>query len=346
LIKITQEQIQNVLSVCYEKALVGLPTSKGVIELANDYQSKYETHQIAANKMVANQIIKCGASGFITGLGGLITLPVAIPANVASVLYIHLRMIATIAYLGGYDPKDDAVQTMVYLCLTGKTATEFIKQAGIKVGNRTALNALKKLPGKVLIDINKRVGMRLFTKFGKTGVVNLVKAVPLAGGLIGAGFDAVSTQIIAKQAIKMFIDNPFTPNTTVIFYSYSGKTRIVAGKFAIEESADIVEIKDVKRIGKLKVYTLGILASIRGKAWSIQPLDIDFEEYDRFILLAPVWAGNPPPQFNAMLEQLPVGKTVSIKMISASGKSDCKERLNIKIKARGCVLENFEDIKS
>jgi flavodoxin len=346
MIKITSEQIQNVLSVCYEKALTGLPISKGVIEFAEEYQSKHETPQVAANKLVANQILKCGASGFLTGLGGLITLPVAIPANITSILYIHLRMIAAIAYLGGYDPKDDAVQTMAYLCLTGKATTDIIKQAGIKVGNRAALNALKKLPGKVLIDINKRVGIRLFTKFGEKGVINLVKAIPIAGGLISAGFDAVSTQIIAKQAIKAFIDNPFVPDTAVIFYSYSGKTRIIAGELAAKESADIAEIKDIKRPNKLKAYTIGIFASLKGKAWAIQPLEINLDEYDRLILLAPVWANNPPPPFNAMLEQLSQGKTILIKMISASGKSNCKERLEAKIRAKGSVLESFEDIKA
>ena len=212
---ITSAQIQKLLSTCYEKALDGLPTSKGVIELAKEYQRKYPASQAAADELVKNQILKCGVSGFITGFGGLITLPVTIPANVGSVLYVQMRMIAAIAYLGGYDPKDDAVQTMVYLCLAGEVATDVIKQVGIKVGNRVALNALKKLPGQMLIKINQKVGMRLFTKFGTKGIVNLVKVVPVAGGLVGAGIDVVSTQQIAKQAVKMFIDNPCTPDDVI-----------------------------------------------------------------------------------------------------------------------------------
>jgi uncharacterized protein (DUF697 family) len=135
-----------------------------------------------------------------------------IAENRLSVLYVQLRMIAAIACLGGYDPKDDAVQTMVYLCLLGEVAAAVIKQAGIKIGNRLALNALKKLPGKVLTKINQKVGMRLLTKFGTKGVINLVKAVPVAGGIVGAGMDVVSTKAIAKQAVRMFIDNPYAPN--------------------------------------------------------------------------------------------------------------------------------------
>ena len=38
------------------------------------------------DNFISWQVAKCGTSGFLTGLGGLITLPVAIPANIASVL--------------------------------------------------------------------------------------------------------------------------------------------------------------------------------------------------------------------------------------------------------------------
>ena len=134
--------------------------------------------------------------------------------------------------------------------------------------------------------------------------------------------------------------------TLVIFYSYSGKTKVIAQEFATKESADIAEIKDARSLGKLKAYTAGIVASIRGKAWRIQPLSVDLTKYDRFVLLAPVWADNPPPAFNALLELLPERKSIAVKMVSMSGKSNCRERLEAAIRAKGGVLESFEDIKA
>jgi len=134
--------------------------------------------------------------------------------------------------------------------------------------------------------------------------------------------------------------------TIVIYYSYSGHTKKIAKELAAKESADIAEIKDIKRPGKLKAYILGCFAAMRGKAWPVKPLDADLSEYDRLILLAPIWAGNPPPAFNAMMELLPNGKTVAVKMVSASGKSSCKDRLETVIKAKDCILESFEDIKA
>ena len=132
--------------------------------------------------------------------------------------------------------------------------------------------------------------------------------------------------------------------TVVIFYSYSGNTKAIAGELASKESADIAEIKDIKRPVKLKAFTAGIIASIKGKTWKIQPVDVDFSKYERLVLLAPVWADNPPPAFNAFLGQLPEGKTIAIKMVSKSGKSDCRERIEAAINDSGGTLESFEDI--
>ena len=201
----TQDDIQNVLSVCYQKALNGLPTSKSVTELGGHYLDKYSNKKSAAKHLIDSQVAKCTTSGFLTSLGGLITLPVAIPANLASVLYVQLRMIASIAYIGGYNPSDDEVQTLAYLCLTGSAIGDVIKGTGIKIGEKVAINTLKKIPGTVLTKINQKVGFRLITKFGQKGAVNLVKLVPGVSGVIGGAIDFAGTKIIAQKAYNMFI---------------------------------------------------------------------------------------------------------------------------------------------
>lgn len=201
-----QNAIMQVLDSCYDKALQGLPTSSAVEDLAVDYLKKYNTPKEAAKKMCNMQVIKCGTSGFITGLGGIITLPVAVPANVASVIYVQLRMIATVARIGGYNPSDDQVRTMAYVCLTGSAAADIIKKAGINIGEKITIASIKKIPGAVLVKINQKVGFRMLTKFGEKGAVNLVKLVPLVGGMIGGGIDVAGTKTIAKVAYDMFIE--------------------------------------------------------------------------------------------------------------------------------------------
>lgn len=195
------------LDWCYGKAVNGLGNiSPSVDKFAANYLEKNQNAEAAAQSMIKYQIAKCTTSGFVTGLGGLITLPVAVPVNLSSVLYVQLRMIACIAYMAGYDVKSDQVQTLVYACLAGISVGEVLKQVGVKVGEKIAVGAVKKIPGAVLTKINQRVGFRLLTKFGSKGVINIGKAVPVIGGVITGGMDLVETKFIADRAYKMFFE--------------------------------------------------------------------------------------------------------------------------------------------
>lgn len=204
--KLDEKKMMTVLDELYGKALNGVPkVSKPIEELANDYLDKFPTVEMAAKEMIKYQLAKCGTSGFVSGLGGVLTLAVTLPANITSVLYIQLRMIAAIAYMGGFDIKSDQVQTIAYACLTGSAVSDILKQTGIKVGQKIAVSTIDKIPGKVLISINQKVGFRLLTKFGTKGAVNLVKLVPVAGGIVGGAIDIGSTKIIADNAFNIFI---------------------------------------------------------------------------------------------------------------------------------------------
>lgn len=208
---ITQEDIMKVLDACYDKALHGIKNvSPPVEQIANNYLQKEPDKNKAAKAMIKNQIAKCATSGFITGFGGFITMPVTVPANIGSVLYVQIRMIACIAYLAGYDLNSDQVQTFVYACLAGVSVNGVLKQAGIKVGVKMAEKAIQKIPGKVLVKINQKIGFRLITKFGEKGVINLGKMLPGVGAVISGGLDLVETKIISDRAYKMFFEHDFS----------------------------------------------------------------------------------------------------------------------------------------
>lgn len=198
----------KILDAIYEKALNGIPmVSRSVDEIVDDYLSHHDTPKSAARSLARWQVAKCGTSGFLSGLGGIVSLPVTIPANIGSVMYVQMRMIAAIAKIGGYDVNSDQVQTLVYMCLTGTTIADIVKETGIQIGEKSLTAAIKKIPGAVLTKINQKMSFRFITKFGEKGVINLGKLVPIAGGLIGGGVDIASTIVISRNAIRMFIEN-------------------------------------------------------------------------------------------------------------------------------------------
>lgn len=213
-VKLDQEGVMRLLDKLYEQATQGIAmVSPPIEETAGDYLRKNPDIDTAAKKFINYQIAKCTTSGFLAGLGGIITLPVTIPANVSSVLYVQMRMIAGLAYMGGYDTDSDQVQTLVYACLAGISVDQVLKQAGIKFGNKFAMAMVKKIPGEVLAKINQRVGFRFITKFGTKGIINLGKAVPAVGGVIGGGFDFIETKANANRAYGLFVKGDLTASS-------------------------------------------------------------------------------------------------------------------------------------
>ena len=113
-------------------------------------------------------------------------------------------MVAAIAEIYGHDSKDDRVRTAVLLCTIGTAMEDVAKKAGVTLGGKAAIEVLKKVEGKVLIDINKRVSFRLLTKFGERGVLNLAKLVPLVGGAVGGTFDGATCYLVGQVADRAF----------------------------------------------------------------------------------------------------------------------------------------------
>lgn len=202
---LTESKIMDILDWTYEKAVNGLPGLDSAYDLAADYTKSNESLYSQANSLIRWQNTKAGTSGFLTGLGGIITLPVSVPANVASVMYVQIRMIAALAHMGGHNLHDDRVKSLIFVCLTGNAAKDILKDVGIVVGRKFAENTIKNISGKTITAINQKVGFRLLTKFGETGVINLGKTVPLLGGVIGATFDSVTTNTVGNIARDTFI---------------------------------------------------------------------------------------------------------------------------------------------
>lgn len=193
----------------YDKAVNGgVPGMDTAIELADSYLQKSGTLDEKVKSLILWQNTKSATSGFLSGLGGIVTLPVAVPANIASVILVQMRMVAAIAHMGGYDLKDDQVKTFVYACLAGNGAKDILKNAGVQIGKKLAVSGIKKIPFEVIKKINQAVGFRLLTKFGEKGIINLGKMVPLIGGIIGGTVDAAATNTIGKVAHKLFIQEP------------------------------------------------------------------------------------------------------------------------------------------
>ncbi len=200
--------VGKALDMAYDKAVDGVPGVPGLGSaegLADDYLNDSGSLEDKVDALIRVQVLKAATSGFVTGLGGVITLPVAIPANLASIMYLQLQMVAAVAHMGGHDVRNDRVRAVCYACLCGNAAAEVLQGAGIAIGKKLTERAITRLSSEIITKINQAVGFRMVTKFGQTGAINLGKAIPLAGGVIGGAFDGTTTYAIGRVAKNVFV---------------------------------------------------------------------------------------------------------------------------------------------
>ncbi|MET0694128.1 MAG: EcsC family protein [Propionibacteriaceae bacterium] len=155
----------------------------------------------AIDSVVDSHVRLASAQGFVANLGGLVLLPVAIPANLAGIAVIQVRMVSAIAHLRGYDLNDDRVRTALVMCLLGgEQVARSILDGKLPTSPMAVATAPmfdpeldRRVAEEVVGDLMTRIG-------GKNLALVVTKRIPLVGGGIGAAVDGFSTHQIGKYA--------------------------------------------------------------------------------------------------------------------------------------------------
>ena len=172
---------------------------------ARSLQAKGE-REAAIDSIVMQHIGLASAQGFLTSVGGLITLPVGLPANLAGLAVLSVRMIGSIAHLRGYDVDDRRVRAALTLAMLGDDEVRRLVSEG-------------KLPTTPLViatspmfdaDLERRISERVMGSLagrmgGKHLAVVVVRRIPLVGGGVGAAVDGWLTFGLAAYAKREFI---------------------------------------------------------------------------------------------------------------------------------------------
>ncbi len=155
----------------------------------------------AIHELVENHAALAAAQGFVTNLGGLVTMAATIPVNITGLALLQSRLVAGIAHLRGYDLHDDRVRNAVLLCMLGEDTVKGLVKA-------------KKVPGSPMVlatapaydpELDKLIAAEVTTALvqrviGKKAGGALVRRIPFAGGFYAAGTDAFATWQIGKYA--------------------------------------------------------------------------------------------------------------------------------------------------
>lgn len=190
-----------------ERSISGVSPLSSATELADRYliDQSFASNDKRVDALIRWETSKNFTAGFVTGLGGVLTLPISVPGAVAASWLIQARMTAAIASIYGHDPRSDRVRTLVLLALVGDaSASKVLKSAGVALGRHAVATAIERVGGRTLTQINREIGSKLITQTGAKGARSISKLVPIAGGVISGSFDAVSCQLVGRSAKRIF----------------------------------------------------------------------------------------------------------------------------------------------
>lgn len=158
-----------------------------------------------AHKLLSRKSVKNGLIGAVTGIGGLITLPVAIPTDLVCSWRIQASMAFSIAYVYGHTADTTDLKTDLYLIMAGDSAKEALKRLGIEVSKSVTKKAVEKyITRDVMKKIWKVIGQKIITKASEKSMTSFMKMVPLVGAPVGFAFDWAATQGVGRLAIKYY----------------------------------------------------------------------------------------------------------------------------------------------
>ena len=163
-----------------------------------------DAHRLA-RAIINRKSIKCGLIGAVTGVGGMLTLPIAIPADLIATWRVQAAMVVAIAMVFGHQLTDEELRTDIFLIIAGNSAKEALKKFGIEVGKDFTKKFIQKhVTREVMKRIWRVVGIKILTKSGEKSLTSLTKLVPLVGAPIGFGFDYIAARAVGKLAIHYY----------------------------------------------------------------------------------------------------------------------------------------------
>ena len=161
----------------------------------------------AVKALVRLHVGLAGVQGFVTNLGGIASLAVAMPANVVGVTLVQCHLVAGIAHLRGYDLEDARVRNAILACMLGEDEVRDLVRTSSFPSSPMGI-ATSPVHDPLLDElVSREVTTDLLARTaGRRAVTMVGRRVPLLGGVVGGGSDALMTWQIGQYAARELRD--------------------------------------------------------------------------------------------------------------------------------------------
>ena len=202
----TPEVAGGVLRQLIDFGIDGNDTFSGARAAAAKKLEERGDREAAIDALVNQHIGLASAQGFVTSVGGLVTVPIGLPANLAGMAVLSVRMVAAVAHLRGYDVTDRRVRAAIALAILGEDEVRKLVAEGKLPTTPLAVATAPVFDPHLERHISERVAGSLTGRIGgKHLAVIVLRRIPLIGGGVGAAVDGLLTFGLAGYARREFV---------------------------------------------------------------------------------------------------------------------------------------------
>lgn len=199
--------VQRLIDAIRDIGLDGKLTYSSAQEIARKAQlGRARKHpEKAVRRIIRSHRRGVTAGGFLTGLGGVITLPILLPTNVMEFYVQATRMVGAIAAVRGYDLDDEEIRVRVLAALLAEESGDVLSSVGLgPVAGAAARGVAGRFTNSPTSVVVNAVGNRMVKRFALRSARLFGKAIPGLGGVLGAISDRRQLNRIANTAKASF----------------------------------------------------------------------------------------------------------------------------------------------
>jgi len=196
----------EVFNAAVDRGIEGLPPLSSSWELAVSYleNRSFPSPDQRVDTLIRREARKNALCTAVTNLGGVMTLPLAVPANAYTSFAYQARLAAAVALVYGHDIRSHKVRVLVGLSMAGRRAVDLLKTLGVRFTTMLLERSAAQLSEKVLADIGTGVGVRMMAQGGEQAAGILLKAVPLASAVVCGAIDWNYCRAVGRVSQDIF----------------------------------------------------------------------------------------------------------------------------------------------
>jgi hypothetical protein len=185
----------------YDRAVAGVGPLEPATTVGRRAFVEHDDEARAVSSLIESHVRLAGAQGFVTNIGGLATMPLAVPANIGGLAMVQCRLVAALAHLRGHDVTDPRVRNAVLTTLLGEEKVHELVRAMRLPGPPMAVATAPVHDPDLDAVVANEVAGELMTRVAGKRLANAVgRRVPVIGGVVGAGADGYATWQVGRYA--------------------------------------------------------------------------------------------------------------------------------------------------